>query len=1336
MQDIANRETISQGGWTPPETFDGYRKLSILGKGGMGEVYLCHDSVLDRPVAIKFISGMEPGSEIREQFLNEARATARLQHPNVVTVYRVGEIDGHPYIVAEYIRGENLARLKKPLPWQDVLELGLGLSRGLAAAHRRGILHRDIKPSNAILSLEGEVKLVDFGLAKLMSQPLSLNDSTEIEIPEDSEESSEPTVDVDPGTPSQRSEATEGAVTVRQDVDSDRSNSKSQGPQSSSRNIAIRLGLTPPQPRTGEGSEVLPTVENVDFSSGIRGTPRYMAPETLSGNPASRRSDVYSLGALLYELCVGTPPHARVPLEALAVIVQQVDAPAVRSRRPSVDERFAAIVDRCLSRNPADRFASAEDLLEALDQLTHKSSAAAIPEGNPYRGLLPFEAEHRSLFFGRQQEIGTLLDWLRSDSFVLIVADSGAGKSSLCRAGVLPLVSEGGLGGGRNWLGVSMVPGRHPLQALCAALAQTLKHADFTEERIALRIRTDAAAFGRTLQNHLGADRGLILFVDQLEELVSIADPTQSTQVSEALAGMVQRMPGLRLLATVRSDFLARCATLSGLGGELTRPLFFLKPLNEEGIREAIVGPARLKGVTFQREETVESLVNFTVRTDGALPLLQFALAELWTVRQEAEITPRALESIGGVEGALARHGDNLLGTLQPAQRKAARRLLMSLVTLEGTRNRRTLEELTQNDPAAAPALEALVKGRLLVGRESPDGALYEVAHEALIKGWRTLSKWLEEAAESRAVKHRLEIATNDWNRLNKSRDALWNLQQVAETNILEAVEISPREKEFLATSRRFGLRARRIRRIVAVTAPLLIVALFVGAKLNARRDIVLRTEAHIKEGTEFLQKAELLDTQAQRLRHDAFAAFDEGKDKDGEVIWKKVLDSDRATELAYTQAAQSFESATNLDGSNQGARTFLSNTLYQRALVLERGRKFAQAEELISRLSLYDPKGEYSHKWRAPGKLQIHSNPGGAEVKLSKFSLNEKEKYELIFIKTLGHTPLAEVTLEPGSYLLELDAPGRAHVKYPVLINRGETLPLQIDMPKPEEIPAGFAYVPGGRYMLGSAAGEDFRKGFLINVPVHSAYIGNFLMAVHEATNGEWLQFIKDVPPGERSKYDVPRIDGKPGSAFVLRPDGKWEVLLTQADTNRFYKEGEPVRYPKRKVNQEQNWYHLPLYQASYKLAKAYVAWLDRSNRLPGAAVCDEYQWERAGKGADTRAYPHGERMDPKDANYNLTYDFDQDQLGPDEVEIHPESNSIFGIADLAGNISEFISVGHNKNRAFYRSGTCGVGPAPARVDYRGDSISEDLAPPITGFRVCAPYPLPRPFSSGNSRP
>ena len=128
----------------PPSQLEEYRILRPLGHGAMGRVYLAHDTLLDRPVAIKFlalldqIGSADERAGLRERFYVEARAIARLQHPNVVTVYRIGEWRGRPYLVSELLRGESLDRLPRPQPWQRVLELGLGLCRGLAAALTRG----------------------------------------------------------------------------------------------------------------------------------------------------------------------------------------------------------------------------------------------------------------------------------------------------------------------------------------------------------------------------------------------------------------------------------------------------------------------------------------------------------------------------------------------------------------------------------------------------------------------------------------------------------------------------------------------------------------------------------------------------------------------------------------------------------------------------------------------------------------------------------------------------------------------------------------------------------------------------------------------------------------------------------------------------------------------------------------------------------------------------------------------------------------------------------------------------------------------------------------------
>src|SRR5262249_55082537 len=143
--------------WVPPDQIDEYRLVRPLGHGGMGQVYVAHDTLLDRPVAIKFLSSIDPHRLERERFLVETRAIPRPQHPNVVAIYRAGETGRRPFLVYERVRGQPLHQISMPLDWRRVLELGVGLARGLAAAHRRNVLHRDIKASNAVLADDGEV---------------------------------------------------------------------------------------------------------------------------------------------------------------------------------------------------------------------------------------------------------------------------------------------------------------------------------------------------------------------------------------------------------------------------------------------------------------------------------------------------------------------------------------------------------------------------------------------------------------------------------------------------------------------------------------------------------------------------------------------------------------------------------------------------------------------------------------------------------------------------------------------------------------------------------------------------------------------------------------------------------------------------------------------------------------------------------------------------------------------------------------------------------------------------------------------------------------------------
>ncbi|MBL8969331.1 MAG: protein kinase, partial [Myxococcales bacterium] len=414
-------------------------------------------------------------------------------------------------------------------------------------------------------------------------------------------------------------------------------------------------------------------------------------------------------------------------------------------------------------------------------------------------------------------EIRAVLERLRSDALVVVAGDSGVGKSSLCKAGVAPLVDEGQLDPNRQWASASITPGRYPLPTLIDALARLFELDEDTLEGL---VKGGAEELVRALRRQLGEGRGRLLVIDQFEELATLADPGDVAVVGPLLAHMTSGIPGLRVLATVRGDFLTRVAQVPGVGDELSRAIYILRPLTPEGARDAIVGPARVKGVSFENEALVDELVHAGSR--GSLPLLQFALAELWETRDPAAlmITTAELRKIGGVTGALARHGDAAIAELIPEQRVAARRVLMRLVSVDDTRAVRTEEELVAGSAPARAALKALVRSRLVVAREVADQAVFEIAHEALLGGWATLSGWLEEERESRAIHHRLELAVAEWERLGRGRDGVLSGAPLQEVLALDPSTLRPRERAFIAACREAAARMRMLRRVAAVALP------------------------------------------------------------------------------------------------------------------------------------------------------------------------------------------------------------------------------------------------------------------------------------------------------------------------------------------------------------------------------------------------------------------------------------------------------------------------------------------------------------------------------------
>jgi serine/threonine-protein kinase len=282
--------------------FSRYELLSRLGAGGMGEVWRARDHDLQREVAVKFLPERFAADPTRlGRFAQEARAASSLNHPNIVTIHEIGQTSGLPFIVMELVEGQTLREVvlahdKRPLPARRLLEIGAQVADGLAKAHAAGIVHRDLKPENAMVTADGFVKILDFGLAKLRSDG-----------------SGETAPGFDSAAPT--------------------------WPES-------------PSPQTAAGA--------------VLGTAGYMSPEQARGKPVDYRSDQFTLGAILYEMATGRQAFGReTPAQTIAAIIEDPPEP-LSSLNPALPTPVRWLIERCLAKDPEERYASTLDLARDL----------------------------------------------------------------------------------------------------------------------------------------------------------------------------------------------------------------------------------------------------------------------------------------------------------------------------------------------------------------------------------------------------------------------------------------------------------------------------------------------------------------------------------------------------------------------------------------------------------------------------------------------------------------------------------------------------------------------------------------------------------------------------------------------------------------------------------------------------------------------------------------------------------------------------------------------------------------------------------------------------------
>lgn len=1256
----------------------------------MGQVYLAHDKILGRQVALKLISVIAGDEANRARVINEARVAAQIHHPNVVTIHDVVADHETPYIVSEYIYGESLDKKDKPLPWQEVLRLGTQLASGLAEAHRQGVLHRDIKPANAILSATGGVKLIDFGLAKWV----------------------------------------EAAPRASQDGQSSGTASEPALLEAEIQGVAA---LEVPHGGVSEDSPV-------SIAGVLKGTPSYMAPELWDGKEHTKRSDVYSFGALLYELCTGEQPmRANNP-----------EGEILRLQREDVDPRFAEVVNGCVARDPARRYASGEKVWEALLGLQPSGEALALPPGNPYRGLLAFEQEHCAIFFGRDPDVRRVLDLLRARYFVLLAGESGVGKSSLARAGVLARVVRAGLEDGRKWSQRIIVPGKRPLVSVANELAQCL---DLDEVKLSDDLQHGHVTdISQSLRRSHGRSLGTIILFDQLEELITLSDPDEARKTAHVLAHLAeQRLDCLRILATVRGDYLSQLANMPELGNILQSALGFIRPLGKDAIRDAIVRPAQATGVDFESEAMVDELVEATAHADGGLPLLQFVLAELWDQRntEQALITHMALKAMGGIEGALSQYADTVLRGLSQDMHRAARRILVRLVTLRGTRKRCSLSELARADEPTEAALEALVKGRLLVVQEMEGERIYEIAHEALLNNWTTLRRWLDEESGIQAIKERVIDAAHEWERMRRAREALWSPKHLTEARAFDLDDLPDLAKEFMTASHRAIIRSRGAK-IGLLAVVILGIALAYGViRYRAQRALDSKVMGHLQEAERQLGDTSALYRAFEQVHQTSLDAFRDNRRTAGETLWQQTLDYEVKVESRLRLASQSLEAARGLDPlrSDVGAR--LAEVLDRRAQLANYLGRLADRDELVERLRPYD--GARHARWVAPVKVSVQVVPAHAELVIEKYEPTSQRKLARSIIEpALMVEERLDRELRPGSYVLTVRADDEhIEVRYPVLVRPGMgSLSITIPRPRKTEIPDGYIYIPEGAFLFGygsSTTDERFREWY-DTVPQHERRIGPYLIHGHETTFREWLDFVESCRAELRARRrakpcPVPRNNEYGGISVELAAEkpGGWMLVWKDTGKTRRAALGKKITYDLREKRKDHDWRYFPVVGISVGDIEEYIQWLNQPGRIPGARLCREDEWERAARGADGRIFPHGDRLEPDDANFDKTYGKSSGSFGLDQVGSYPESMSPFGLYDMTGNVWEITESIMEEQAAHTDSGEQVSTPTSEsykKFTLRGGSFYTDVnsgavtnrwtvtaedRSPVVGFRVCA---------------
>jgi formylglycine-generating enzyme required for sulfatase activity len=468
------------------------------------------------------------------------------------------------------------------------------------------------------------------------------------------------------------------------------------------------------------------------------------------------------------------------------------------------------------------------------------SKPEEIVEGEPpYMGLRYFDTVDAELFYGREALTGELLARVQKESFLAIVGASGSGKSSVARAGLIPAwIKEYSERGTVHIL----MPTEHPLESIAASLTRESESVTATSTLMD-DMQKDARSlrlYVRKLLSNSG-NTNLLLVVDQFEETFTLCkDSTERKAFIENLLSLAdEENNSARVVITLRADFYHHCAEYEGLRLMLEKHQAYIGAMTQDELREAITAPAEKNGWDFQ-PGLVDLILQDVGSEPGALPLLSHALLETWKRRQGRTLTLQGYHEAGGVKKAIAQTAENVYDKLSPAEQAVARNIFLRLTELgegvQDTRRRVKMEELAQaqEQEAVAKVLKTLTDARLVTTEQ--DSA--EVAHEALIREWGTLRKWLDEDREGLRLHRHLTESAWEWQRRGREGSELYRgarLIQIQEWAKQHSDGLSPLEAEFVQASQNVKRKERlRLTALGSVGVMLLLLAVLgITGQLN-----------------------------------------------------------------------------------------------------------------------------------------------------------------------------------------------------------------------------------------------------------------------------------------------------------------------------------------------------------------------------------------------------------------------------------------------------------------------------------------------------------------------